>query len=131
MDLAPPVRHRRIEPVLPMVNLVFLLLIFFLMAAVLAPRPPLPVAAPAAAGVMPFQPARLRLSLTADGALAYREVTGAAAMARLARDLAGPAPAEVALHADRGAPARAVARALRDLAAAGAGPVLLVAEPAR
>ncbi|WP_322867174.1 biopolymer transporter ExbD [Aquicoccus sp. G2-2] len=44
MDIPRPVRRPRGEAILPMINVVFLLLIFFLMTAELAPPEPVAVA---------------------------------------------------------------------------------------
>ncbi|MBL4543543.1 MAG: biopolymer transporter ExbD, partial [Rhodobacteraceae bacterium] len=49
MRLAAPRPTRPREPVVPMINVVFLLLIFFLMAAVIAPPEPFGVTLPRAA----------------------------------------------------------------------------------
>lgn len=59
------------EPVLPLVNVVFLLLIFFLISGVLAESSPFPVDPPAAAEKAEEEGAeRLRLYMSAEGALA-------------------------------------------------------------
>ena len=121
---------RRPEPVLPMVNLVFLLLVFFLMAAIIAPRPPLAIREPTAAEPGGFEPASLRIA--ADGTVHFGTMTGAAALSELAAELAGPSgPLPVAIHADGAAPAAAVVRLTADLAGLATGPVWLVAEHAR
>jgi len=131
IDLDPPVRRRRVEPVLPMVNLVFLLLIFFLISAVIAPRPPVPVEPPRAERPQPLAAESLRVAVGPEGRLAYGSARGPAARAALAAALARAPGAAVALHADRRAPAAAVAATLGDLAEIGAGAVWLVAEPGR
>lgn len=46
MDFAPPKRRPRAESIVPMINVVFLLLIFFLMTAQIAPPDPFEVAPP-------------------------------------------------------------------------------------
>jgi biopolymer transport protein ExbD len=114
MDFRAPEPSRRPEAVLPMVNLVFLLLIFFLMVATIAPPRPVPVALPDAAEAEPAEAAERRVFLDADG-----EVHGDA----------GPVTGPVTVHADRDAPARRLAEVLRGL-----GPeaeVRLVVEAAR
>jgi biopolymer transport protein ExbD len=128
-DLGPTGDRRRLEPVLPMVNLVFLLLIFFLLAAVIAPRPPEPVDPPRAAAPQRLEPASLRVSLGPDGTLAYGALRGPAALAALAAELAAAPDQGIALHADRRAPAARAAAVLSDLSRPGRGPVWLVAEP--
>jgi biopolymer transport protein ExbD len=97
-----------------MVNLVFLLLIFFLMVATIAPPRPVPVALPDAAEAEPAEAAERRVFLDADGAV---------------HGDAGPVTGPVTVHADRDAPARRLAELLRAL-----GPeaeVRLVVEAAR
>jgi biopolymer transport protein ExbD len=115
---------RRPEAILPMINLVFLLLVFFLLVATLAPPAPLAVTPPALRGADPAAPAELRLFLDSAGTFAFGDRRGHAAL-EAARRAAGPGAA-VALHADRSAPAHRVAAVVADLAAAGAGPMRLV-----
>jgi biopolymer transport protein ExbD len=114
MDFRAPEPSRRPEAVLPMVNLVFLLLIFFLMVATIAPPRPVPVALPEAGAAEPAEAAERRVFLDADGAV---------------HGDAGPVTGPVTVHADRDAPARRLAELLRAL-----GPeagVRLVVEAAR
>jgi biopolymer transport protein ExbD len=114
MDFRAPEPSRRPEAVLPMVNLVFLLLIFFLMVATIAPPRPVPVALPDAAEAEPAEAAERRVFLDAGGAV---------------HGDAGPVTGLVTVHADREAPARRLAEVLRAL-----GPeaeVRLVVEAAR
>lgn len=122
----------RPEAVLPMINLVFLLLIFFLIAATLAPPSPVAVEEPRASAEERLDPGTLRVALTAKGVLAFASIEGDAARAvlegRLRTDAARKA---IALHADGAAPARAVAQTVHDLAALGAGPIWLVVEDPR
>jgi biopolymer transport protein ExbD len=118
MDFRAPEPSRRPEAVLPMVNLVFLLLIFFLMVATIAPPRPVPVALPETAAADPAEPAERRVFLDASGA-----VHGDAGA------VDGPVTGPVTVHADRDAPARRLAELLRAL-----GPeaeVRLVVEAAR
>lgn len=135
MDFALPSPRRAPEAILPMANVVFLLLLFFLMAATLVPPPPVAVTPPIAAAGAPPGTGGLRLSLGADGGLGFEAARGPAALAALTERLAdagrraGAGPVPVVLHADRAAPAHAVAAVLRDLAARGAGPVWLITRP--
>jgi biopolymer transport protein ExbD len=114
MDFRAPEPSRRPEAVLPMVNLVFLLLIFFLMVATIAPPRPVAVELPDAAEAEPAEASERQVFLDASGA---------------AHGDAGPASGPVTVHADRDAPARRLAEVLRTL-----GPeaeVRLVVEAAR
>ena len=123
---------RRLEPVLPMVNLVFLLLIFFLMTAIIAPHPPLEVREPEAGGAAGFEPASLRVAVAPDGTVHFGNSTGAAALDELTVALEGASGRlPVVIHADGAAPALAVVRLNAALSQLVYDPVWLVAEPAR
>ena len=129
MDFGEPSRPARVEAVLPMINLVFLLLIFFLMVATLAPPPPEAVEPPEVADVTPLEPDVVRIAMGADGVVAFDGARGEVALAGFTAALSEDAV--VAIHADRRAPASALARLLGDLDAAGATRVRLVTESAR
>ncbi|MCC1480226.1 ExbD/TolR family protein [Roseibaca sp. Y0-43] len=120
MDFVPPSRPRTPrESVVPMINVVFLLLIFFLMSAQIAPPDPADVTPPSVVFSDGPVPAEGRvLWLAADGRL-LEEGGGAPDMAVL-----GP---QVSLRADGAAPAADLARVLRALAVAGVRDVTLVA----
>ncbi|MEM7668229.1 MAG: biopolymer transporter ExbD [Pseudomonadota bacterium] len=122
MDLRPPPRRPRRENIVPMINVVFLLLIFFLMAAQIAPPEPFPVAPPEARAE-PGDSGPIVLHLSADGALGFRDVLGQAAVAAAAL-AADQAPLH--LRADRAAEAVEVARVVARLTAAGIRDVRLI-----
>ena len=133
MDFASPPRRRPAENLLPMINVVFLLLIFFLIAAKLAPPEPFAVALPDAAADAAGNSA-FTLHLGADGGLGYAEAVGDAALAALvaaraahcaANDCAA-LPPSLALRADAAAPADRLAQLLASLGAAGFATVTLV-----
>ncbi|MGR3541377.1 MAG: biopolymer transporter ExbD [Hasllibacter sp.] len=114
-----PLPERRpADPALPMINVVFLLLVFFLIAATLAPPAPLAVEPPTAEGT-PARPGAT-LHLSADGTAALGDLRGEEAIA--AAIAAGP----VTLRADAAAEARAVAGLLARIAAGGGTPTLVV-----
>lgn len=121
MRFRTPARKPRPESIVPMINVVFLLLVFFLMTAELRPAPPLEVRLPEAAGA-PLE-AAAPLIAAADGTLAFGELRGEAALAA-----AAAAPAPLALRADRDLPGTDLARLLSALAARGQGAVALVTE---
>jgi biopolymer transport protein ExbD len=123
MDFRAPEPPRRQEPVLPMVNLVFLLLVFFLMVATLAPPAPVPVEPPRVAGAEAADGRGARLHLDAQGVPHFEAATGEAALAA-ARAAAAEGP--LVLRADRRAPGHALAAAL---AALGPAQVILLVEP--
>ena len=119
MQFDRPQRKTRPESIVPMINVVFLLLVFFLMTAELRPAPPVEVALPEAAGAP--ADAAAGLIAAADGTLAFGDLRGEAALAAAA---ASPAP--LTLRADRDLPGADLARLLAALAALGQGRVLLV-----
>lgn len=122
MRFGPPSRRRSGEAIVPMINVVFLLLVFFLMTAQIAPPDPFPVAPPLAlAGDAQLPPDTLFVA--ADGRLAYEAARDEAVFGALAaRTGEGP----LALRADAGLPAAELARLLPRLAAAGVEEVSLV-----
>ncbi len=149
MDLREPPRRGFEANLLPMINVVFLLLIFFLISARLAPPEPFAVAPPEArAGARAA--AELTLYLGADGALGFREslsapatpaqeaaadapVLAALAAARAAycaEEDCAAAPPPLALRADQGAPVARLARLMRALGASGFARVDLITAPA-
>ncbi|MCC6303843.1 MAG: biopolymer transporter ExbD [Rhodobacteraceae bacterium] len=123
MDLAaPPATRTRDDGIVPMINVVFLLLVFFLMVATLAPPEPFAVAPPAAAGAPNGARAGgATLHVAADGRLAFEGAEGEAALAAAAA-AAGP----LELRADRALAAAALARLLARLAGRGREEVRLV-----
>jgi len=130
IDLAPPPRRPRGESIVPMINVVFLLLVFFLMTSQLAPPEPVEVTPPAAdAADDGAEAGPAALYLAADGTLAFRELRGEAAIAAFAAEAGPETSAPPALRADAQAEARDVAAILSRLRAAGLGEVALVVVP--
>ncbi len=134
MELDQSAARRPGETILPMINVVFLLLIFFLISARLTPPEPFPVAPPVAAAEAPAESA-FTLYLGADGGIGYRDRTGIdAPVAALAADLGAhctPACADgarptLSVRADAAAPAAALARLLPRLGGLGFAQVDLV-----
>ncbi|MCL3882319.1 biopolymer transporter ExbD [Marivita sp. GX14005] len=109
------------EPVVPMINVVFLLLIFFLMTAQIAPPAPFDIALPSSQG--DGDEMRATLYVSAAGEIAFGELRGPSALERSAR-----AEAPLRLVADAGLDAAVLARVLGDLAALGATRIELVTE---
>ena len=141
MDIPPPETPRSAADsnLLPMINVVFLLLIFFLISARLTPPDPFPVTPPQA-NMQDIRQGDVALYLGADGALGFRDAISAdpagdgAVLAALKaahdafcadRDCA-VAPPHLFLHADAGAPVDRLAALLPQLAAAGFGQANLV-----
>lgn len=138
MDFSDPARKAPTENIVPMINVVFLLLIFFLMTAQIAPPEPLPVTPPEASSEDPAE-ADLTLYLGADGNLVFRDASGtevalrALELARIARcgdgGCAGATVPPLILRADAGVPAPQIARLLPRLAAIGFSGIQLVTVP--
>lgn len=118
-----PARRTPPESIVPMINVVFLLLIFFLMTAQITPPDPVEVTPPVAAVEDPAA-GELTLFIGADGNAAYDDARGdAAVQAVLAQAADQPA---LIIKADAGAPATAVAALLPQLAAGGFADIALV-----
>lgn len=125
-----PPRPRPAENLLPMINVVFLLLIFFLIAAKLAPPSPFAITPPEAArdGAAGAPGQALVLWLGADGTLAYGAARGEAAMAALAQARATCTEdcTRLTLRADAGAGAEVLTALTPRLAAMGFARLALV-----
>lgn len=122
MQFAPLRRRQSRENIVPMINVVFLLLIFFLMTARIAPPDPFEITPPDSAGE-DTAPAPAVLYVAADGSLAYAAARGEAVFDALAgreRDAA------LLIRADRRARAQDLARLLARLAGIGVSDVSLV-----
>jgi len=115
----------RREPTIALINIVFLMLVFFMVAGTLAQ--------PMDSGLSLIRTADLdgrappdALVIRADGTLLYRgiEITSAAYVPLRGDDIA----AELRLVPDRDLPAADLVRIARDLRSAGAGRVIIVTE---
>ena len=117
-------RRAPAEPFVPMINVVFLLLIFFLMTSRLAPPDPFEVAPPLAETADDGRVAPI-LYVSAKGEIGFEDLRGPAAIAALAARLQGSD--EIArLRADARTRTSDIARLMKDLAAAGLPRVDLV-----
>ena len=124
MQFSDPPRRRAAESIIPMINVVFLLLIFFLMTARIAPPEPIAATPPLAAETAPV-PSGIMLGMAADGTLGFDGLEGPGVMAALAERLRTAPGTPVGLRADAAVPAARVALLLRDLAALGVEGVTL------
>ena len=126
MDFNSPAKRQPQESIVPMINVVFLLLIFFLMTSQIAPPAPVEVTAPtSASGGEPD--AENKLYVDGDGVLYFRENSGDAVLAALKTDAMNTDT--LLLTADKGVEATKLAAVLRQLAAAGVPNVELVVSP--
>lgn len=123
MDFA-PTRPRRVrgENIVPMINVVFLLLIFFLMSAQIAPPDPFEVNLPQSDAVDDMR-APMTLYISADGTLAFEGFLNTEALTQLAsEDLSAP----LFVRAHAALPAVKIPPLLRELAQRGVKDVQLV-----
>lgn len=129
MDIAAPERRTPPESIVPMINVVFLLLIFFLMTATLSPPEPLRVMPPESSAEVPAGTG-LPLFVGADGRMAWGAAEGDAAIAALAASTIGRSDAApLVVRADRELDGAALARLLGRLAATGIVRSELIAAP--
>ena len=115
-------RRRRAEAVVPMINVVFLLLIFFLMTAVIEPPAPFDLDLPAGAQEE-REAGEAVLFVSAGGVVGFDGALGEAAWGRLSE--VGSAEA-VTVRADAALPAAEAARVLARLGAMGLPEVQLM-----
>jgi biopolymer transport protein ExbD len=127
MRFPAPRSRARQESVVPMINVVFLLLIFFMISSELAPAPPFDVMPPEAGGTeATADRADDTLYVDAAGQFAWGGLRGEAALQALSAR--GDAPLEI--RADAALPAREVTALLTRLAAAGVADIRLATRPA-
>lgn len=122
LDFRLPARKPARESVVPMINVVFLLLIFFLMSAQIAPPDPVEITPPVADSDSPLPEGTRVLWLDVEGVLHFEGLSGEAALAELT-----DTPGAVTLRADAALPVAEFARVLRILGEAGLRDVTLVA----
>ncbi|WP_410218060.1 biopolymer transporter ExbD [Paracoccus sp. (in: a-proteobacteria)] len=111
MRIDMPPRKPRGESIIPMINVVFLLLIFFLLTAQIAPPTPFPLTPPDSRSDVPAL-AQDVLYISAEGALAWNEARGEAVWDQIAAT-EGTDPIEI--RADAATPAAALAAHLKRL----------------
>ncbi|OIQ28935.1 MAG: biopolymer transporter ExbD [Alphaproteobacteria bacterium MedPE-SWcel] len=126
MDLTDAPRRPRAESIVPMINVVFLLLIFFLMTSRLAQPDPFEITPPTADLDAPVE-AEAILYVDKTGRLSFDGIEGDAALARLAQVSASDAVLQ--LRADSALEAAKAAGLLKDLSSAGFARVELVVSP--
>lgn len=122
MDLPHTPRRPARESVVPMINVVFLLLIFFLMTAQIAPPEPFEVTPPDSRAESPAEGRRI-LFISADGELALGALRGEAVFAGLGY-LGEAEP--LMIRADKAVDAAQIAALLPRLAAQGVRRIKLV-----
>ena len=123
IDLSPPPARQRAESIVPMINVVFLLLIFFLMTSNLATPEPFEVNPPRANSEAETEVERI-LYVDKTGRTAFDGNEGPAALTALAA-ISETAPI-IQLRADAELEANVLAKLLKDLTAAGLTRVELI-----
>jgi biopolymer transport protein ExbD len=118
------------ERILPLINVVFLLLIFFMLAGTLAVREPFAVTAPNSSSETPPETEPRRLLLGADGRLALdgEVLDQPALVAAIAAAVAADPGLRVELKADAQAPGNRVVALLEALRGAGLEQVSLMTQ---
>ncbi|WP_270726871.1 biopolymer transporter ExbD [Shimia sp. Alg240-R146] len=119
---ASPKRPAR-ESVIPMINVVFLLLVFFLMTAQITPPEPFEVDPPLANAETPAE-GKAILFVTANGEMAFEDARGEDAVLLALQGY--PEETPLMLRADKGVGAEKIAALLPKLAAAGVRSLKLV-----
>ena len=127
MNFSRPRPRRPSEPALPMINVVFLLLIFFLMSAQIAPPPPFDVTAPQADGPGEVEGEHV-LFISSGAVLAYGESRDSDVWSALST-ITQPEQTTLLIRADRALEASALARVLTRLSGLGFGNIRLVTAP--
>jgi biopolymer transport protein ExbD len=123
MQFSPPRRRRPLEPIVPMINVVFLLLVFFLISAQITPPAPFDVTLPEGRAGDRGAPADT-LYMDEGGRLAFNAARGEAVLDALAARATPDAPLQI--RADARLEARALARLMPQLAARGVAKVEIV-----
>ena len=123
MKLARPVKRRGQDPTIALINIVFLMLIFFLIAGTIAP-PPGDGIALVSINELELQPPPDALVLTAEGALRHAQAeTDAATYVATLQE-----PRVARILPDRHAPASVLVTTAAALTAAGAERVVILGE---
>ena len=127
MDFSSPKPRRQAEPALPMINVVFLLLIFFLMSAQIVSPPPFEVTPPTSED-MKGAGTDLRLHVSAQAELALGDISGDAAFQALSA-VENPEDIPLLIRADAALPAKVLARLLARISELGFENVQLATTP--
>lgn len=131
MDFDDQPRRAPTENIVPMINVVFLLLIFFLMTATIAPPEPFEVGLPASTTDTAAE-VDLALYVSAEGTYAFDGKQGDAALAELVGSGVGRQDGPpLIIRADRDLPGKNIAALLNRLLALGITSSQLVAEARR
>jgi len=119
------------ERILPLINVVFLLLIFFMIAGSLSVAEPFAVEPPASRSEGSHEPKDITILMGTDGRLALdgKVLDEAALLARLEAKLAATPQTSITLKADGDAPANRLVRFTQALYGVGVEKLELLARP--
>ena len=133
MRLPTPRPRRQREPIGPLVDVVFLLLVFFLLAGILGQPQPIEVDPPESEHADPEDTGRLRILLDAEGRIGLDgKVLDAEGLAEAIRSLSGPdSPPAAQVEADGGTASGILLALLEQLRALGLQELQLVTRPKR
>lgn len=126
MDFSDPPRKPRAESIVPMINVVFLLLIFFLMTSRLAQPDPFDLSLPESALDSSAEGAQT-LYVDKTGKLFFDGIEGDAALTALTK--VGSTTDKLVLRADAALPATDMAKLMAQLASTGVKNVELMVTP--
>jgi biopolymer transport protein ExbD len=124
MDFSPTPKRKVEEAIVPMINVVFLLLIFFLMTSQITPPEPFEVSIPNAE-TLTEPAAGLLVYVSKEGDVQFEEFTGDTAWDRLGGRVEGKV--SVKLRVDASLPATELSRILNRMAGTGAASVEIIA----
>lgn len=128
MRLSPPPKRRSDDGIVPLINIVFLLLIFFLIAGTIAPKPEIDVAYPETEKSPGANAPADAVYVSADRRISYRglpvDLGGLAAMVATVNPASQDAP--LAVVVDQALPAKELSPVLGTLAAAGVVRIRLI-----
>ncbi|MEM9342045.1 MAG: biopolymer transporter ExbD [Pseudomonadota bacterium] len=124
MDIGEPPKRPRAESIVPMINVVFLLLIFFLMTAQISPPEPFELEVPVTDSIDPADTS-FTLYVSAEGELAFEEARGEAVYPALTAAAEGGLDV-LHIRSDQGVDAAVVAGLLKRLPETGIPTVKLV-----
>ena len=133
LPAAAPSRHR--EPIGPLIDIVFLLLVFFLLAGTLEPAPPIAVEPPEAAHGEAAKSGPMRILLDADGRVGFEgkvldmEDLAATVIGRIDLDGARARAVVVVVEADGTAAVGSVFALLQQLRGLGLEDIQLATRP--
>ena len=126
-----PQRHPRGANILPLINVVFLLLMFIVLAGVIRSPDPFALTPPVAGQGQDADPSdpQVTLYVSPAGDVRFRDASGEdAALAEITRLVAAGGLTAVTLRADAGAPAKRIVKLVEALRATGIDRVELQAE---